>query len=59
VQEARERVKQDALSAGLPDDNQGLEAGGRGAVAYAEAIALYLGLATSRWSDLSTRILQE
>jgi len=49
-------VKQDAIAAGLTDDGQGLEAGGRGAVAYAEAIALYLGLATSRWSDLSNAL---
>src|SRR5690606_21566188 len=56
VQEARERVKRDAIAAGLADDGRGLEAGGRGAEAYAEAIALYLGLATSRWSDLSNAL---
>jgi putative DNA methylase len=36
VQEARERVKRDALAAGLPDDGAALDDGGVGATAYAE-----------------------
>ncbi len=52
VQEARERVKRDALAAGLPDDGQGLEVGGAGAHAYADAVGLYLGIALSRLSDI-------
>jgi len=51
VQEARERVKQDAIAAGLPDDGQGLEAGGRGAVAYAEGIASAMALAVDKAAD--------
>ena len=43
VQEARERVKRDALAAGLPDDGKPLRDGGTGATAYAEAVAMYLG----------------
>ena len=39
VQEARERVKRDALAAGLPDDGKPLRDGGTGATAYAEAVA--------------------
>ena len=42
VQEARERVKQDALAAGMTDDGLGLDAGGTGATAYADAVAVYL-----------------
>jgi putative DNA methylase len=38
VQEARERVRRDALAAGLPDDNKPLRDGGTGATAYAEAV---------------------
>jgi len=48
VQEARERVKQDAIAAGLPDHGQGLEGGGRGAEAYAEGVGVYLAFAINR-----------
>ena len=48
VEEARERVKQDAPAAGLADDEQGLDAGGTGATAYADAVAVYLALAVDR-----------
>jgi len=56
VKEARERARQDARTAGLPDDGVSLDAGGRGVAAYADAIATYLGLATSRWADLSNTL---
>lgn len=59
VQEARERVKRDALAAGMPDPSAGsgkagspLRDGGIGATAYADAVGVYLGLAISRWTDL-------
>jgi putative DNA methylase len=42
VSEARERIRADALQSGLTDDDIGLDAGGTGAKAYAEAIGLYL-----------------
>ena len=45
VQEARERVKRDALAAGLPDDGKPLDDGGTGATAYADAVAVYLAFA--------------
>lgn len=51
VQEAIARCHQDALAAGMADDGLGLEAGGTGAQAYAEAVGVYLGLAVSRSSD--------
>jgi putative DNA methylase len=50
VGEARERVKRDALTAGLPDGKP-LAAGGTGAAAYADAVAVYLGFASSRAAD--------
>ena len=55
VQEARERVKRDALAAGLPDDGKPLRDGGTGATAYADAVAVYLGVRgqTSRQIDWS------
>ena len=51
VQEARERVKCDALAAGLPDDGKLLAAGGAGANAYAEAVVVYLGFLISKLAD--------
>jgi putative DNA methylase len=48
VQEAREKIKVDALMADMADDGQGLDAGGTGAVAYADAVAVYLAFAIDR-----------
>lgn len=56
VQEAREQVKRDALAAGLTDDNKPLFMNGVSITAYADAMAVYLGLASSRWSDLSNSL---
>jgi len=51
VQEARERVKRDALATGMPDDGTPLDGGGAGAVAYADAMAVYLACGISRAAD--------
>jgi putative DNA methylase len=51
VQGAIEKCRQDALAAGLPDDGIGLDAGGNGALAYAQAVGMYLGLASDRMTD--------
>jgi putative DNA methylase len=51
VAEARERVLADARAAGLPDDGVPLTAGGTGATAYADAVAVYLAFALSRFAD--------
>lgn len=48
---AKEKVYQDACSLKSEDDGKGLELGGRGARAYAEAIALYLAFAVDRVAD--------
>ncbi|MEA1992380.1 MAG: hypothetical protein U9N58_09345, partial [Thermodesulfobacteriota bacterium] len=56
VLEAREQVKQDALATGMSADGQTLDGGGTEAQAYADAVAVYHGLATSRWSDLSNSL---
>ena len=47
-------VYRDALSAGMADDGVGVEQGGSGARAYAEAVATYLGLALSRMANRTT-----
>ncbi len=51
VQEARVKVKADALNSGMSDDNIGLDLGGMGATAYADAVAVYLAFATDKCSD--------
>jgi putative DNA methylase len=55
VQEARERVKRDALAAGMPDAGRTLDAGETGATAYADAVAVYLAFAVDKEAEsLST-----
>lgn len=56
VGEARERIRADALQAGMPDDTRGLDAGGNGATAYAEAVAVYLGFAVDKAADRNTSL---
>ena len=51
VAEARERVQQDAVAAGLSDDGVPLREGGEGATAYAEAVGVYLACGISRCAD--------
>lgn len=43
VQEAIVHVRDDALAAGMSDDELGLDQGGKGASAYAQAVGVYLG----------------
>jgi putative DNA methylase len=49
-------LERDARSAGVGDDDRGLEDGGTGARAYAEAIVTYLALALSRFTDFSNAL---
>lgn len=58
VQEAREQVRSDAILAGMPDDGVSLDAGGTGAEAYADSVAVYLAFAVDKganyWSSICT-----
>jgi putative DNA methylase len=56
VQEAHERVKSDAVVAGLPSNGCGLDANGVGATAYADAVAVYLGLTSSKAARFNTTL---
>ncbi|MCB5364294.1 DUF1156 domain-containing protein [Pusillimonas sp. CC-YST705] len=51
VPEAITRIRADAIAAGMPDDGRGLDAGGEGATAYAEAVGVYLAFSTDKASD--------
>jgi len=64
VQKTRERVQGDALAAGLPDHRAGsgqadkpLKDGGIGAIAYADAVSVYLGLAIDKASDYNSSLV--
>ena len=52
IGEARERVRQDAAAASMPDDGTPLRDGGDGAMGYVDAVGLYLGIALSRLADI-------
>jgi len=56
VQEAIEKCRQDALTAGLADDGTGLDAGGSGAMAYAQAVGVYLAFAVSKVANIGSSI---
>ena len=56
VGEAQQKIKEDALSAGMSDDNMSIRDGGVGAKGYAEAVGVYLAFAVDKganyWSSL-------
>ena len=56
VGEAIARCREDALSAGMADDGIGLDAGGIGATAYAQAMGVYLAFATNKMADLGNSL---
>ncbi|MFZ1506629.1 MAG: hypothetical protein WAV74_07560, partial [Anaerolineae bacterium] len=56
VYEARARVKRDAVVAGLSDDGRSLDSGGDRATAYADTVAVYLGIGVSRQSNRSATL---
>ncbi len=57
VTQARDRIRKDALSAGISDDGTPLSAAGVGATAYADAVSVYLALAASRAADAWSTIV--
>ncbi|WP_419945898.1 DUF1156 domain-containing protein [Candidatus Poriferisodalis sp.] len=56
IDEAREEVRKDAVTADLTDNGVSLQVGGSGAVAYADAISIYLSCALSRLADRGSAI---
>ena len=51
VQEAREKIKVDAIAIGLPNDNSPLSTGGSSTTAYADAISVYLAFGVDRMAN--------
>ena len=56
VQEARDKVIADARKSNIPDDGQGLDNGGSGATAYADAMVVYLAFALDKMADLGNSL---
>ena len=57
VSEAREKIKADAVAAGMADDGLPLNDGGTGATAYADAVATYLGAGVSKLTDYNCNLV--
>ena len=56
VGEAYERIRLDAVAAGMPDNGVPLCEGGTGTTAYAEAISVYLAFAVDKLADRQSAI---
>ena len=56
VPQAIARSRADAQAAGMADDGLGLDAGGNGATAYAEAVGVFMAFAISRSADRGSSI---
>ncbi len=53
IAETHALILQDAINAGLPDDHASLEEGGKGALAYADAVTTLLAMALDRCADFN------
>lgn len=56
VQEAQRAAYEDALASGLPDDGIGLADGGAGALAYGQAVGVYLAFSVDKLADYNSSI---
>lgn len=54
--EARRRIQDDAIAAGMSRDDNGLDTSGTGALAYSEAVGTYLACALSRLASYNNSI---
>lgn len=52
ITEAQKKAEQDALAAGIDNDETPLADGGKGAKAYSEAVGVYLSFGLSRLTDI-------
>lgn len=56
VQEVVIKCHRDAIAAKMNDDGKGIESGGIGAMAYAEAVSMYLAFALSKIANIGSTI---
>jgi len=57
IGEAHESLLEDARAARMSDDSKGIDAGGLGAIAYADAVATYLAFAIDKTEEYSCTIV--
>ena len=57
LRETEERILADSAAAGLTDDGNRLREGGRGSVAYADAVVTYLAFAIDKCADLGNSLV--
>lgn len=57
IDEARVMAQVAAVAAGMADDGVSLEQGGRGAAAYADAVAVYLALGVDKAADYNSSLV--
>ncbi len=58
VEETRNKIEKDALSAGYLDDDVSFRDGGRGAKAYSEAIGVYIAFLVDKLASINSSICQ-
>lgn len=58
VQEARNKVITDSKAAGINDDGLGIDAGGKGATAYGDALATLLAFSIDKMADLGNSLVR-
>ena len=56
IQEARILVRNDALAAGMAEDQRGISSGGTGAAAYADSIAVFLAFVADKEAECLSSI---
>lgn len=56
VCEIRSEIQEDAIKAGMPDDDISLTSGGSGALAYGEAVSVYLALVIDKLANFQSEI---
>lgn len=56
VEEARRKVYEDAIKAGMQDDGVSLSVRGRGAYAYSQAISVYLSLVVGKIANFQSQV---
>ena len=56
VAEAQEKVREDAIAAGMPDDGAGLVQDGTGATAYGQAVGVYLAFLVDQMTNQMSSI---
>ena len=56
IGEFREKIRTDAIASGISDDTLHLDAGGIGALGYADAVSVYLAFALSKLADRGSSI---